>query len=317
MANRLPTPNMPEPLKEANLSDRFYSGAAESHSHLTNHFNAEVRAARAALPPQAGPNRAQAGQDLAAMIARGPTAAGNGRYGHALLPISNAISGAIPPKALKIIKRYLRRECRKPVGMSARECFDKLMCINQSEIPRLPTNRAGPTVNMFTGDELTDILLYATPKSWEKEMDRQGFEPLENSLASALTMMERIEAAEAPSAKISKADKPKKAKKAPSHSKPKGGKYCALHGKGSHSTDECKALKPKIQEGNWNGKAKVSKFKANKELPAFIKKPIKDGAGKKLAGYKKRSHAEANAVGANGDLQDVDFGNLNIDEIDA
>ena len=207
---------------------RLTSFRAELPGQLQAHFNAQVQAARNALPPPGDAGRAQADRDLAAIIQRGPTIADNSHFDHVVLGIRNVLNGAIPPKALKFIKRYFRRECRKPVDMSAREYFDHLMYINTPEIPQLPTNRVDPMLNMFTEDELTDILLYATPKPWEKEMDRQGFEPLENSLVSVLTMMERIEAAEAPSAKISKIGKPKKAKKAPSHSKPKGGKYCAL-----------------------------------------------------------------------------------------
>ena len=34
--------------------------------------------------------------------------------------------------------------------------------------------------NKLAPDELIDILLFATPKSWQKEMERQGFDPMDD-----------------------------------------------------------------------------------------------------------------------------------------
>ena len=118
--------------------------------------SAEAQRQRNALPAAGHAGRAQADRDLAAIMRRGPTIANNGQFGHAALGIRNVANGAIPPKALKFIKRCFRRECRKPAGMSAREYFGHLMHTNTPEIPRLPTNRADPMLNMLTEDELAD-----------------------------------------------------------------------------------------------------------------------------------------------------------------
>ena len=91
-------------------------------------------------------------------------------------------------------------------------------------------------------DELIDILVYATPKSWSREMDRQGFDPINKTLREVVDFMECIEQAEDFDGQ--KVDhnqrkphgngKPKKKSKASS-----GTAHCLIHGKGSHSSDEC------------------------------------------------------------------------------
>ena len=53
----------------------------------------------------------------------------------------------------------------------------------------------GPNQSLTT-DELIDILLYATPKSWQKEISRQGFDPMNHDLNTIVSFMECIEETE-------------------------------------------------------------------------------------------------------------------------
>ena len=100
------------------------------------------------------------------------------------------IKGIVPNKIVAMVKRYLRRECRKPADMKVRAYYQHLLRINNDELPALPP--FNPAQNM-SNDELIDILIYATPKSWMREMDRQGFDPVTKTLQEVVTFMERIE----------------------------------------------------------------------------------------------------------------------------
>ena len=62
--------------------------------------------------------------------------------------------------------------------------------INSQVILRLPPHFND--AQMLSKDELIDILLISTPKSWQHEMDRQGFDPLSSAPAEAAAFMERI-----------------------------------------------------------------------------------------------------------------------------
>jgi hypothetical protein len=79
--------------------------------------------------------------------------------------LRDVISAAIPYKALQQVKRYLRRECRKPQDMKVRTYFVNLRRINNEEIPELPW--FDPNQGL-TDDEIIDILLFGLPKSWVK-----------------------------------------------------------------------------------------------------------------------------------------------------
>ena len=85
------------------------------------------------------------------------------------------LKGLIPKKIVAMVKRYLRRECRKPADMSVRAHYQHLLRINNDELVLLPPFHADQNMG---NDELIDILIYATPRSWSREMERQGFDPI-------------------------------------------------------------------------------------------------------------------------------------------
>ena len=202
----------------------------------------------------------------------------------------------VPAKALAKVKRHLRRHCRKPAEMTIRQYYQNLFRINQQEIPCLPPFEPAQS---FRDDEFIDILLFGTPQSWAREMDRQGFDPMMKTPEDVVAFMEQIEATEAFEKTSTKAEDKKKAakKKAPSNKGTKKElKYCEVHGECGHSTDECRVAKrSKNGNGNqkgkgnfgnkeWKRKSDEDTSNSKKELALLIKKTIK----KELASVDKK-----------------------------
>jgi hypothetical protein len=228
---------------------------------------------------------------------------------------------------------------RKPIEMSVREFFNHLVHINAMELPKLPPFQADQSL---AEDELIDILLFAFPKSWQGEMERQGFDPITRSPTDVMKFCERLESADALEGKFQKVakdgktngkNKPNKKAKASD-----GEKYCHFHGKGNHNSNDCKTLKAmaesakKGKSGNnsgkshgnktWNKKADDAKKESAKELSALIRKQIRaelnaievDDSDNESAKRKADSDdEEVNAV----EMANFDFDNLDIDDDDA
>ena len=93
------------------------------------------------------------------------------------------VASLLPSKIVAMVKRYLRRECRKPSDMKVRTYYQHLIRINNDELPALPPFR--PDQNL-QDDEIIDILMYGTPKSWTREMDRQGYDPLTKTVPASV-----------------------------------------------------------------------------------------------------------------------------------
>ena len=222
------------------------------------------------------------------------------------------LSSMIPAKSVSMIKRYLRRECRKPPDMKIRQYYQHLVRINNDELPVLPPFDVEQNLK---DDEMIDILCFSCPKSWAREMDRQGFDPLTKSVGEVVAFLEQIEnAKEFDGQEVDhnqKASSDNNKKKKSSQSK---GKYCMLHGKGNHSTDECNTLKEQTKKikggsssgGNGNGGGNNKKFgnktwtrKATdstnsnkKELAAFIKKSVAEKVSKEMFAIEKKRKAD-------------------------
>jgi len=166
-----------------------------------------------------------------------------------------------------------------------------ICCINTEEIARCPP--AYNHTQCLTPNEIIDILLLGTPKSWQREMDRQGFDPLAKTVTEAVDFMERIEMSEDFNGDRKIAAVTKKGNnKTKAHDKGSlgadGSKHCMLHGNdNTHDTSECETLmtQAKKLKGNnganqkgkggnksWKNKAKDETNYSKKELAALIKK---------------------------------------------
>ena len=86
------------------------------------------------------------------------------------------LRGIMPLKTLERVKRYIRRECRKPADMKIRYFYQLITKMNTAEIPRVPPFNPAQG---FQQDEIMEIILYVVPKSWIREMHRQGIDPLD------------------------------------------------------------------------------------------------------------------------------------------
>jgi len=209
--------------------------------------------------------------------------------------ITTALNGMmtilLPTKILQRVKRYLRREARKPVDMPVREYLMHIIRINTQEIPRLPPNFKA--AQSLSNDEIIDILLFGTPKSWQREMDHQGLDPLASTPNDVVAFMERIEMSEdfdgdRKTTKVAPGKGKKKSGYAKGSSDADGSKHCMLHGNdNTHDTSECKTLmaqakklkgnngasnKGKGSNKSWKNKAKDKTDDSKKELAALIKK---------------------------------------------
>jgi hypothetical protein len=216
--------------------------------------------------------------------------------------LGHVVTQLLPRRVLPRVKRYLRRECRKPRDMKVRTYFQHVLRVNIDELPSLPPFGGAQSLS---NDEILDILLFGTPRSWQKEMERQGFDPMNGTVADTLEFMERLEATDdfdgSPVKNNSKTNTKKGGgnnKKPSSSSDGKKG-HCMIHGEGNHNSDECYTLqkeakklksshsgntsgKAKDGSGNktWNRKADHGKQKAKSDLAAFIGKEVAKGIKK-------------------------------------
>jgi hypothetical protein len=175
----------------------------------------------------------------------------------------------LPHKILQRVKRYLRREARKPADMKVKTYFMNIQRINDEEIPRLPPNFNA--AQKIQPDELIDILLFGTPKSWQREMDRQGFDPLTHTAQQVIDFMERIEMTEDfdVDKKVQhvtkKGNNHNNKRKNDTTSDADGSKYCMMHGKNNtHDTSECKSLKAQVKKLKGNESNNFQKKGKNK-----------------------------------------------------
>jgi hypothetical protein len=216
--------------------------------------------------------------------------------------LNHMVTSLLPNKILQRVKRYLRREARKPADMNVKTYYMHVNRINSEEIPECPPNFNQS--QCLADDEIVDILLYGTPKSWQRDMDKQGFDPLLKTPQEVVDFMERIEMSEDFDQKATKVTSTKSNNKKKANSNANkaadnnGSYYCMLHGSNNtHATDDCNALqadvkKRKANDGNskpkgkgknksWTKKAAESTVEESKqELAALVKKVQK--LGKKL-----------------------------------
>ena len=211
------------------------------------------------------------------------------------------LANYLPRKVLARVKRSMRREMRKPATMKVRSYYQNLIRMNDEELPMLPPFQFA---NKLSQEELLDIVLFGTPKSWQLEMERQSFDPLEKGLHDTVDFMEGIEATE-PQPEVAKAKSKtsgndhnnKKKKKTSSEGKPPH--YCEHHGANwTHDTKDCRLLNSKKSGGNkfgnktWNRKATEASEQSKKELAVLIGKTVHKAIKKQLASVDKKRKSD-------------------------
>jgi len=177
--------------------------------------------------------------------------------GHVIVTkaVNTLLTTLMPNKILQRVKRQLRHQARKPLDMKVKTCLLHVNRINHEEIPELPPNYN--TAQSLGPDEVSDILLHRTPKSWQREMDRQGFDPMAKTAQEIVQFMENIEMSKdfdgdnkkkiAQAAGETKKANSKKATK--KNNITSGQKFCLLHGNNNtRTTDECDTLKAQAKK---------------------------------------------------------------------
>ena len=160
---------------------------------------------------------------------------------HIETALNFVVQQMLPHKVLARVKRNLRREMRKPAGMKVRAYYQALLRINLEEITLLP-----PFGNnqRLSDDELLDVILCGTPKTWQREMERQGFDPLVHPLSAVIDFLENIESAD--DFDGTKVESKKKTTNSKSKDKGTNSFYCLIHGKNkTHNTDDCNKMNEK------------------------------------------------------------------------
>jgi hypothetical protein len=150
---------------------------------------------------------------------------------------------------------YMWHYMQKPADMKVRTYVHSLMRINHEEIcHHLPP--FGAADQRLNKDKMIEIILNATPNSsWSQEMDRQNFDPEQQSIHSLLQFCEGIEQLELTST-INHQNGHNRSKKEPKegHGKCSKGrsdkyiptrKWCTFHKSDTHNTEDCKVLNAK------------------------------------------------------------------------
>ena len=296
---------------------------ASIHSQAETRYNLALLA----VPPGAGH-----AAGLAAIRAHG--IAHYRQDAHFPIAVNEIISNLAPKKSLQRVKRYFRRECRKPADMKVRTYYQHLMRINMEDIPMLPPFQHPQHLNQ---DEILDIVLFGTPKSWQREMDRQGFDPLDNTMQQVIDFLEQIETSEdfEGSPVKHKDNKSSMKKKSSSHQgQQKRGdqKHCSFHGWGNHSSDECYKLQGDAKRpkgNNSNGSKGSGKYsnkswsrnnsdQSQKELATYVKQAVAAGIKEHTSGSKKRkSKGDLDLNAFDPDLKDFNYQDMDDLKIDS
>lgn len=286
-------------------------------SSMTSQGNAALDAAVLAVPADGGEVAARAALMVAGIVPHRT----NAHFEHA---INEIITNLAPKKALQRVKRYLRRECRKPADMKVRTYYQHVLRVNMEEIPQLPPFAANQGLG---ADEILDILLYGTPRSWQREMDRQGFDPMTKTILEVVDFLEQVETSEDfDGSPVKSNNKTSSKKKSPStQGKTSDQKHCSIHGWGGHSSEECYKLHPdakrqksggsykkgsgKYSNNSWSRKGSEGSNQSKKELAHFVQKAVADGIKQHVANDKKRKgnkpEMDLNAFDA--DLKDFNY----------
>ena len=209
-------------------------------------------------------------------------------------PCLKAVTDSVlPARAVIVQKRYLRRAVRKPRSWKTRDWIARVHEIN-NRVPHMD-----PNAEKLPDDEIKEIAEFGIPNSFQNEMIRQQFDPIDRSVQEFILFCERQELLEATTSDRDSKPKPKVDKSRPSE-RPRGGadaeKHCALHGKCGHSTDECAMVKHQIKKlkrkSESSSKKSTSSGMTKEEIHAIIETAADRKLRKKKDCKRKRETSE-------------------------
>ena len=220
-----------------------------------------------------------------------------------LIAVRNA---AFPKRAISKQKRYMRRHMHKGVGTPFKTFLHRVQEMNgyfKEMPPNIPAEEGEVEVapEGMPEDDIMDILEFACPTEWQKQMRLQDFDTSQRTPEELLDFCENLEELEELEQQkhTKKAGKESKAKtnKKRGSEKEKGTYHCMLHGvNSSHNTDECTVLKSQAKKmrGMCNAQPndRKAKYKQQQELQAIVASSIAH-AMKDLKKKKRKRSAES------------------------
>ena len=249
------------------------------------------------------------------------------------------IQHVLPPKALKLQKRYLRRIVRKPLDMTTRNYCSWYNDVN-SKLDRFPPFAENQKMD---DDEILENIEFGLPNKFLKKMAEQGFDPTDEDLNKMIEFCERIEFTKdleqdpklkGQKATAQKGGKDPKGGASKSNQKRSDATYnCLYHGKNtSHNTDQFKVLmdqaskmaaahscskhqnkKARFTNKSWNRTSDKAKKENTKKMYAFVTDMVK----RAMKGEKKRKDPPSFDMNAfNFDI-DESFRGLNVSDSDS
>ena len=117
------------------------------------------------------------------------TELGNETVAHHSACLNAVTEHVFPQRSLQYQRRYMRRYLRKPNTMKTREFNTRLQEMNAylSEFPPFNDDQS------LADDDLSEVLEFAVPPSWQRTMVLQGFNASERSATEIVNFCERLE----------------------------------------------------------------------------------------------------------------------------
>ncbi len=220
---------------------------------------------------------------------------------------------AFPKRAISKQKRYMRRHMHKGINTPFKTFLNRVQEINNyfAEMPPNVPVADGEVEEPPSGmpeDDLMDILEFACPTEWQKQMRLQDFDTSVKSFEELLNFCENLEELEELEKSQTSTKKPSAKKEGhkgkKSHSESSGKKYhCILHGhNNSHNTDDCAVMasQAKKMRGMYNAQPsdRKAKYKQTQELQAIVASSV----ARAIKGLSKKSRSSRKEVNAFEDM---------------
>ena len=198
-----------------------------------------------------------------------------------------------PARALQTQKRYMRRMMYKPRDVTIRKYAARLAEINAYLIDFPPHGDD----QQLPVEELLEILEFAVPAEWQKQMIRHGINPADQTIAQFVQFCERLESTEPaqPEKRARESDtdntsgrRGKRARnggaKSSSDSNSTASKDCIKCGKNAgHTTDNCWELREQLGLPlSASQKAILKKKRAGKKKKSYSDEEINTIVNKKV-----------------------------------
>ena len=204
-----------------------------------------------------------------------------------LIGLNAVRNAAFPKRAVSKQKRYMRRHMHKGITCSFKDFLHRVQEMNgyfKEMPPNVPVEDGEDEVEPqpMPDDDLMDILEFACPTEWQKQMRLQDFDTSQRTFADLLDFCENLEELEELEQQTStrktgskKENSRNKKRKAESEFSEGKKYYCMLHGNNnSHNSEDCTVMKNQAKKMKGMYKAQPSErraqYKQTQELQAIV-----------------------------------------------